>query len=79
MDQFLYSAYTVILIVLTALTARFWLRTRSVGTLMMLLVNAALIYENGVLALGVVIGHGPCWSHSRGCASLAMPPFRRCW
>ncbi|MBK8020763.1 MAG: hypothetical protein IPK19_04870 [Chloroflexi bacterium] len=78
MDQFLYSAYTVILIVLTALTARIWLRTRSVGTLMMLLVNAALIYENGVLALGVVIGHGPLleslsWLRFIGYA--AFPPL----
>jgi hypothetical protein len=59
MDQFLYSLYTVLFVVLAAWTALLWRRSRSVGTLMALLVMLAMIYENGVLVLGVVIGHGP--------------------
>ncbi|MCS7072666.1 MAG: hypothetical protein NZM00_14260, partial [Anaerolinea sp.] len=59
MDQLLYSLYTIAFIVLSAMTARVWLASRSTGTLMLLIVMLAMIYENGVLALGVVIGHGP--------------------
>lgn len=58
MDQFLYSVYTVTFIVLTAWSFRVWQQSKSIGTLMMVLVNAAMIYENGILALGVLIGHG---------------------
>lgn len=58
MDQFLYTTYTLAFILLTGITARVWLRSRQVGTLALLLVMLAMIYEDGVLALGVVIGHG---------------------
>jgi len=58
MDQVLYSLYTVIFIVLTGWSFRVWRQSKSIGTLMVVLVNAAMIYENGILAVGVLIGHG---------------------
>lgn len=78
MDQFLYSAYTIAFIILSVFTARVWMQSRSVGTLMLLLVMLAMIYEDGVLALGVVIGHGPAlealsWLRFIGYA--AFPPL----
>lgn len=58
MDQLLYSLYTVLFIVMTGISLRLYLRSRSGGTLMVTLVSLAMVYENGILALGVVIGHG---------------------
>ncbi|MGQ9910556.1 MAG: hypothetical protein ACUVS2_17145 [Candidatus Flexifilum sp.] len=78
MDQLLYSLYTIAFIVLSAMTARVWLASRSVGTLMLLFVMLAMIYENGVLALGVVIGHGPlleALSWLRFIGYAAFPPL----
>lgn len=59
MDQLLYTLYTLLFVVMTGVSLRLYLRSRSVGTLMVVLVMLAMVYENGILALGVVIGHGP--------------------
>lgn len=58
MDQFLYTVYTLAFIGLTAWAGKLWLRTRDAGTLTLFIVSGAMIYENGILAAGVVIGHG---------------------
>ncbi len=58
LDQLLYSVYSIAFIVLAGWSLRLWLRSHSVGTLMVFVVMLAMIYENGILALGVFIGHG---------------------
>ena len=58
MDQLLYTLYTVIFVALSVWAARLWWQSRQIGTLVVLIVMLAMIYENAVLALGVVIGHG---------------------
>lgn len=58
MDQSLYTLYTFVFVGLTAWAWRLWLRSRDVGTFTLFLVSAAMIYENGILAAGVFIGHG---------------------
>lgn len=59
MDQLLYTAYALIFVALSIWAWQLYLHSRNVGTLMTLVVSAAMVYENGILALGVLIGHSP--------------------
>ncbi len=58
MDQLLYSLYTVVFIALAVWSVILFRRSRRIGTLMIVLVMLAMVYENGILALGALIGHG---------------------
>jgi len=58
MDQILYILYTVAFVALSVWAGRLMVQSRHLGTLLVLIVMLAMVYENAVLALGVVIGHG---------------------
>ncbi len=58
MSQVLYTLFALAYIGLTAYSAWAWRRTGRAGTLMLALLSLGLIYDNGILAIGNLIGPG---------------------
>ncbi len=58
MSQVLYTLFTLAYIGLAIYSARIWRKTGRAGTLMLTLLSLGLIYDNGILALGNLIGPG---------------------
>ncbi len=59
MELFLYWLSAIVLAGLAVWLARLWGRTRSLAALCALIVTAGLVYDNGIIAAGSLIGAGP--------------------
>ncbi len=78
MSQISYTFYTIFYIGFTLYAIWVWRKTRTWSSFFVLLVSAALIYDNGIIALGNTLGAGDLLyvlTVGRFCVHFTVVPF----